>query len=113
MKPLKIVLSMIGLVALVAAGFYLVFVGVTTGQLLSAANANKSANLLPSPMTNVYITTVLAAGGGLLLGLGVGMPIRTRGQVRRAALDQAAQKRTDEIGSRAAGNGNGPGPEAA
>ncbi|MFV0453195.1 MAG: hypothetical protein ACK5LS_13320 [Propioniciclava sp.] len=101
MKPLKIILSVIGLVALVAAGFYLVFVGVTTGQLLAAANANKSGNLLPSPMTNVYITAILAAGGGLLLGLGIGMPARTRGQVRRAALEQAAQKRTDEIGARA------------
>lgn len=107
MKPLKITLSVLGLIALVAAGFYLVFVGVTTGQLLAAANANKSANLLPSPMTNVYITSILAAGGGLLLGLGLGMPVRTRGQVRRATLDQAAQKRTDEISSRAQDNGTG------
>lgn len=106
MKPLKITLSVLGLVALVAGGIYLSFVWVTTGQLLAAANANKSANLLPSPMTNVFITAALAAGGGLLLGLGLGMPIRTRGQVRKAALDEAAQKRTDEIGSRATGNSN-------
>lgn len=101
MKPLKLTLSVLGLIALVAGGIYLSFVWVSTGQLLAAANANKSANLLPSPMTNIFITAALAAGGGLLLGLGIGMPIRTRGQVRRAALDQAAQKRTDEIGSRA------------
>lgn len=103
MKPLKITLSVLGLVALVAAGFYLTFVWVDTGRLLAAANANKSANLLPSPMVNTYIMAGLCAGGGLLLGLGIGVPIRTRAQVRRDALDQAAQKRNDEIGSRAKG----------
>lgn len=104
MKPLKITLSVLGLVALIAGGFYLTFVWVATGQLLAAANANKSANLYPSPMLNTYITAALAAVGGLLLGLGLGLPMRTRGQVRRAALDQAAQKRQDEIGSRASGS---------
>lgn len=83
MKVFKAILALIGLGGLIAAGAYLGLVWVDNERLLAAANANKSGNLFPSPMTNIFIASGLGAIGGLLLGIGVGMPLRTAGQVRR------------------------------
>ena len=102
MKILKAALAVAGLIGLVAAGFYLGFIWVDTERLLAAANANKSGNLFPSPMNNFYIAAGLGAAGGLLLGLGLGLPARTASAVRREALDEVAAARTSAIGTRAA-----------
>ncbi|MFP5417120.1 MAG: hypothetical protein ACLGHZ_09685 [Actinomycetes bacterium] len=115
MKILKAILAVLGVVGLVAAGIYLGFVWVDNERLLAAANANKSGNLFPSPMTNIYLAAALGSAGGLLLGLGIGLPMRTPGSVRRAALDEANRSRTNAIAAKAAGAGAGGsgGPGAA
>ena len=83
MKVLKAILALVGLVGLVAAGIYLGLVYIDNERLLAAANANKSGNLFPSPMTHIYISAGLGVVGGLLLGVGAALPLRTAGQLRR------------------------------
>ena len=103
MKLMKIVLLLLGLAALVAGGVFLGLNWVDVGRLLTAANNDKSANLNPDPMPRIYLTTALGTVGGLLLGLGLGLPTRTAGTIRNEALDGAAARRQDEIRTRATG----------
>ena len=70
--------------------------------VLAAANANKSGNLFNDPMHNIFLVSGLALGGGLLLGLGIGLPVQTRGAVRRDALDEANAQRRSAIAKGAA-----------
>ena len=105
MKLLKIVMLLLGMAALVAGGVFLGLNWVDIGRPLTAANNDKSANLNPDPMPRIYLTTALAAVGGLLLGLGLGLPTRTAGAIRNEALDDAAARRSEEIRTRATGTG--------
>lgn len=112
MKFLKLLLALVGIVGLVAAGIYLGFVFVDNERLLAAANANKSGNLFNNPMNNIFIASGLGAAGGLLLGLGIGLPGRTSGAVRRDALDEANSARSTAIANRAAERASIQDPEA-
>lgn len=102
MKVLKAAVALIGLAGLVAAGIYLGLVYIDNERLLAAANANKSGNLFANPMPHIWLIAGLGAAGGLLLGLGLGLPTRTSGQVRRDALDEVNEARSASIGTRAA-----------
>lgn len=103
MKFLKILLLLVGLAGIVAGALFLGMNWVDLGKLLAAANTNKSGNLFPDPMPRIYLTSGLLAAGGFLLGLGLGLPKLTAGQIRNAALDTAAAQRQAEIRSRVAG----------
>lgn len=103
MKFMKIVLAFIGVAGLVAAGILLALNSVDLLRLTDVANANNSQSPFANPFERVALTSGLAAAGGLLLGLGLGMPGKTRGQIRNEALDSAAAKRQSEIQNRAAG----------
>jgi hypothetical protein len=102
MKFLKILLMLVGLAGFVAGALFLGMNWVDLGKLLAAANTNKSGNLFPDPMPRIYLTSGLLAAGGLLLGIGLGLPNRTAGQVRKEALDTAAAQRQAEIRGRVA-----------
>ena len=103
MKFLKILFILLGLAGLIAAGVFLGLNWVDIGKLLAAANNDKSGALNPDPMGRIYLMSGLTAIGGLLLGLGLGLPSRTAGQIRNSALDSAAARRQDEIRTRATG----------
>lgn len=103
MKFLKIVLAFVGIAGLVAGGILLGLNSVDLLRLTDVANANNSQQPFNNPFERVALTAGLAALGGLLLGLGLGLPSRTRGQIRNEALDSAAARRQAEIGNRAAG----------
>lgn len=101
MKILKILLALLGLAGLIAGGIYLAQVLFDMQNIMGAANAGRSQQMA-SPMNKIYITTGLGALGGLLLGLGLGMPSRLAGGIRKEALQTAAAKRETEIKNRAA-----------
>lgn len=89
MKFLKILSAVLGVIGLVAGMVFLGMLFVDLREVMGAANANKSVPMA-SPMNRVYLTTGLAALGGLLLGLGLGMPSKTAGGIRKEALAQAS-----------------------
>ena len=62
----------------------------------------KSGNLFNDPMHNIFLVSGLALAGGLLLGLGIGLPVQTRGAVRRDALDEVNAQRRSAIAKGAA-----------
>lgn len=101
MKILKVLFALIGLAGLIAAGIYLAQVLFDMQNIMGAANSGRSQQM-PSPMNKIYITSGLAGLGGLLLGLGLGLPSRLAGGIRKEALRDAATKRETEIRSRAA-----------
>ena len=102
MKIVKIVLSIVGVAALVAGGVYLSLVYLDNARLLAAANANKSGNLFNDPMQNIFLVAGLALLGGLALGIGLAMPSMTKGAVRREVLDGVNDQRRSSIAKGAA-----------
>ncbi len=108
MNIVKIVLLIAAIGALVAGGVYLSFVYLDNARLLAAANANKSGNLFNDPMNNIFLVSGLALAGGLLLGLGIGLPFQTRGAVRRDALDEVNAQRSSSIARGAASHASLP-----
>ncbi|HIW30585.1 MAG TPA: hypothetical protein H9987_11350 [Candidatus Luteococcus avicola] len=79
MKFLKWLFVLLGVAALVAAAVLLVRVAWDMNSLLSAV---RDYNKHVDPRRNIYITSALAALGGLLLGWGIGLPARTGRRIR-------------------------------
>lgn len=104
MKFLKALLALLGLVGLGVAGYYLFNAWVDVRSMMAIANANRSAEFV-SPWTKISLAFWVGALGGLLLGLGIGLPLRTPGAVRRKALQDAADARELQIRDRAAARG--------
>ena len=88
MKFMKSAAAVCGLIALVVLGFFIAKVFYEVGNLVSVANANKSQGFA-SPMRTIMTATGLAGLAGLLLGLGLGMPTKTAGGIRKEALRKA------------------------
>lgn len=80
MKFLKIVLGVIGLIGLGVGGYFLGQTDASTPVLAAAG---------------------CAGAGGLLLGLGLGLPGRTSTSIERATQQRMAEKQQSEIQSRA------------
>ncbi|MDO5496096.1 MAG: hypothetical protein Q4G64_10305, partial [bacterium] len=76
MKLLKLLLILVGLAAIGVGIYFLVRTTWDMRQVMGYVNANKS-NEIASPMPLIYITSALAAVGGLVLGAGLAMPRRT------------------------------------
>lgn len=72
MRIVSRVLVVIGFLVLVVGGVMLAKNAIDINQLHAVANANRSTPFY-SPLNDVLITASLAAGGGLLLGLGLGL----------------------------------------
>jgi hypothetical protein len=88
MKVLKNVFLVIGLLVVAGAGALLVKNAWDLRILYEIAMANKSQPSVLNPTNLVLIGAGLAVIGGLLVGLGIGMPRRTAGSVRNATLEE-------------------------
>lgn len=103
MKILKWVLAIIGVAGLIAAIVLLGKFALDARELIGAAQRYDSARSIQDPFVTTALIAGISAAGGLLLGVGLGMPSRTAGSIRNAALDDAAARREAEIRGRAAG----------
>ncbi len=101
MKILKGLLVVLGVAALAVGGWYLFSTWVDVRAMMAVANANRSAEF-PSPINQVYLSVAGGALGGLLLGIGLGLPRRTASGIRKEALRASAAAREAEIRGRAA-----------
>ena len=88
MKVLKNVFLVLGLLVVIGAGALLVKNAWDLRILYEIAMANKSQPSVVNPTNLVLIGAGLAVAGGLLVGLGIGMPKRTAGAVRHQALEE-------------------------
>lgn len=84
MKFLKWLLAVLGILGLAAAGFFFFRSWVDVGRLMAAVNVNHAG--YTSPWNMIAYATGLAALGGLLLGMAIGIPTRTAGSIRKEAL---------------------------
>lgn len=103
MKFLKWLLALVGVVGLVAAGVLLGKFALDSRELIGAAQRYSGAIAIQDPFISAMLIAGIAAAGGLVLGIALGMPSRTAGQIRNQALDNASVRREAEIRSRADG----------
>lgn len=109
MKVLKNVFLVIGLVVVAGAAALLVKNAWDLRILYEIAMANKSQPSVGNPTNLVLIGAGLAVVGGLLVGLGIGMPKRTAGSVRHQTLEDL-QRQTTTDAAVAAAERNTPAP---
>ncbi|WP_232548932.1 hypothetical protein [Propioniciclava soli] len=107
MKILKVLLAVLGVAGLVAAGVLLARFALDSRELIGAAQ-RYTGNVIPDPFMTTAMLTGIGAATGLALGLAIGLPNRTSGQIRRATLDEVNTRRTTEIGNRAASHTSVP-----
>ena len=91
MKVFAWLLAVVGLICTAASGALLVKNMWDLRILYEVAMANKSQASVVNPATMVLIGAGLAFAGGLLLGIGLGMPKKTRGSVREEAVEEYKQ----------------------
>lgn len=94
MKVLKNVFLVIGLLVVAGAGALLVKNAWDLRILYEIAMANKSQPSVLNPTNLVLIGAGLAVVGGLLVGLGIGMPKRTAGAVRHETIEGLQRQTT-------------------
>ncbi|AXE39434.1 hypothetical protein JS278_02282 [Acidipropionibacterium virtanenii] len=97
MKAVKWVLVVVGAVCLGIGLYMVVRLSMDMRTIMGAANAGKSVDVLQNPMKTVWIVGAVALIAGVLLGLGIGLPRRTIGSVRRRTLEGAAAQRENAI----------------
>lgn len=98
MKVLKALAVAIGLVGLIVASVILFRGYLSMRDLVSAANANRSQNLMTNPIDRVALAFGLGILGGLLVGVGLGLPLRGEGAGRKQALRSAEHEDHHEGG---------------
>ncbi len=94
MKVLKSGLLVVGLLAIAAAGALLVKNAWDLRILYEVAMANKSQPSVVNPTNLVLIGAGVGVVGGLLLGLGIGMPRRTANAVRHEIIEELHRQTT-------------------
>lgn len=102
MKILKGLLLVLGVVGLAVGGWYLFQAWLEVRNVWAIANSMRSTTSV-NPQPLVMTATLVGMLGGLLLGLGIGMPLHTRGAVRRQALQDASDMREASIRDRVGG----------
>ncbi|QGF23394.1 hypothetical protein [Raineyella fluvialis] len=102
MKVLKWLLVLVGVAGLIGAGVDTYLSWYQLQKLLAVvASAPNAAQLDPTQEWALAIG--LAAAGGLLLGIGLGMPRRSATRIRKQTLETSATVRDAEIRRRAVG----------
>ncbi len=100
MKVIAWILAIIGLIGLLAGiglALYNQLVPLQNVYVLaSTVNRNGDNVVLNDPRPMVLLQTGLALAGGLLLGLGLGMPKKTRGAVREEAVNEYKRNLVNE-----------------
>lgn len=103
MKVLKNVLLVLGLLVVAGAGALLIKNAWDLRILYEIAMANKSQPSVGNPTNLVLIGAGLAAVGGVLLGLGIGMPKRSAGAVRHDAIEELQRQDANQAAAEAQG----------
>lgn len=106
MKILKGLFLVLGVAALAVGGFFLFQAWLEVRNLWAIANSMRSQTST-NPVPTVMIAAGVGAVGGLLLGLGLGVPTRSRAAVRRQALQDASDAREAAIRQRVGGQERG------
>lgn len=102
MKILKVVLGLIGIAGVIAVAVLLGQFALDSRELLGAAQRYTGTRPIQDPFQSTSLIAGVAALTGLLLGVAIGLPMRTPGAIRRDALDDTNARRSTEIGNRAA-----------
>lgn len=115
MKFLKVLLALVGIAGVIWAAIMLGQFALDSRELIGAAQRYDSAKAIKDPFATTATLTGLGAAAGLLLGLAIGLPGRTRGQIRKATLDEVNADRNAAIATKAAERTalpEGPEPQA-
>ncbi len=91
MKVLKSVLVVLGVLLVVGAGGLLLKNVYDVNIMHETMRTYNNPKDNPSPL--IAVTTGVAALGGVLLGIGIGMPRRTRRSIESAAEERASTTR--------------------
>ncbi len=115
MKVLKNVFLVVGLLVVIGAG---VMAGIVTGihlpVLVRVARANNTGQApLTDPTSWVLIGMAAAVVGGLLVGLGIGLPRRTANAVRHETIEELHRQTTADAAAQAAALHQTAQPDAA
>jgi hypothetical protein len=102
MKVLKSVLVVLGLLAVAGAAALLVKNVWDLRILYEVAMANKSQPSVGNPTNLVLVGAGLAAVGGVVLGLGIGLPRRTATAVRHDTIEGLHRQTTADAAVAAA-----------
>lgn len=102
MKILKILCLVLGVITLGVGGYFLFNAWLEVRNIWAIANSMRSTTSV-NPVPGVLIAAGVGALGGLVLGIGIGMPTRTKGAVRRQALQDASDMREAAIRQRVGG----------
>jgi len=102
MKVLKGVLVVVGLLAVAGAAGLLVKNVWDLRVLYEVAMANKSQPSVANPTNLVLIGAGLAALGGIVLGLGIGLPRRTPNALRHQTIEDLHRQTTADAAVQAA-----------
>lgn len=102
MKILKFLFLVLGVVVLAIGGYFLFQAWLEVRNLWAIANSMRSTTSA-NPTPTVMIAAVGGALGGLLLGIGIGFPTHSRAAVRRQALQDASDVREAAIRQRVGG----------
>lgn len=100
MKVLKWLLVLLGVAGIIAAAVYSYLSWFNLQKLVAVAESMRSAPQV-NPQQQMALAIGLALLGAFLFGIGLGMPRRSAGQIRRQALESAAATREAEIRGRA------------
>ena len=113
MKFLKVLLALIGIAGVIGAAVLLGQFALDSRELIGAAQRYDGAKVIRDPFVTTSMLTGIGAAAGLFLGLAIGLPSRSRGQIRRDTLDEVNAGRNAAIANRAAERTAIPeGPEA-
>lgn len=104
MKVLKSLLLVIGLLAIAGAGALLVKNTWDLRILYEVAMANKSQPSVANPTNLVLIGAGLAVVGGIVFGLGIGLPRRTANALRHQTIEELHRQTTADAAVAAAAN---------
>lgn len=102
MKILKGLLVLLGLAGVIGAGIYTYVGWFQLQKLVAVAESMRSAPQV-NPQQELMLALGLALLGGLVLGIGLGMPRRSQGKIRKETLQAVATGREQEIRGRATG----------
>ena len=95
MKFLKWTLAILGVAAVIALAVLLGQFALEARELLGAAQRYDSARAIRDPFVSASLIGAVGLLAGLLLGLGVGLPGRTAGQIRSKALEGHGSSRVN------------------